>query len=67
MSEKTIYKVHNPIARKYEVIDLDEAELAPGETVVKMYRDNFTGRYVTIPGASLFKVTTDLQLELIND
>lgn len=67
MSEKTIYKVHNPITRKYEVIDLDEAELAPGETVVKMHRDNFSGRYVTIPGASLFKVTADLQLEPIND
>ena len=67
MSEKTIYKMHNPITRKYEVIDLDEAELAPGETVMKFYCDNFTGRYVTVPGASLYRVNSDLQLELINE
>lgn len=64
---KTIYKMHNPATRKYEIIDIDEAELLPGETVMKLYRDNFSGRYVTVPGASLYRVNSDLQLELIND
>lgn len=64
---KTIYKIHNPATRKYEIIDLDEAELLPGETVVKLYRDNFSGRYVTVPGASLYRVNENLDLELINE
>lgn len=67
MTSKIIYKTHNSITHKYDIIDLDEAELLPGMTILKLYRDNFTGRYVTVPGASMYQVNNDLQLELVGD
>jgi len=34
-------------------------EFSPGETIVKLYYCKRLGRYVTIPGASLFKLAAD--------
>ena len=36
-----------------------EGEFIPGETIVKLYYCNRLDGYVTIPGASLFKVAAD--------
>jgi hypothetical protein len=65
MNDKVIYKMHNSTTRRYEQIDLDEAELSVGDIVMKFYRDNFTGRYVTVPGASLYQVNSEMELELV--
>jgi hypothetical protein len=43
---------------KWEFID-PEGELIPGETIVKLYYCKRLDGYVTIPGASLFKVLSD--------
>ena len=46
----------NPSTDKREIID-PEGELIPGETIVKLYYCNWLDGYVTIPGASLFRVS----------
>jgi hypothetical protein len=65
MIAKNIYKMFNETTRKHEEIDLNEAELLPGQIVVKMFFVASDSRYVTIPGASLFTVTETLDLELV--
>ena len=48
----------NPLTRKHEIVD-PEGEFIPGETIVKLYYCKRLDGYVTIPGASLFKVRAD--------
>ena len=48
----------NPATGKREIID-PEGEFIPGETIVKLYYCKRLDGYVTIPGASLFKVRAD--------
>lgn len=67
MANKNLFKMFNETTRKYEVIDLDEAELLPGQTVVKFFYVPSDDKFVTVPGASLFTVTESLGLELINE
>jgi hypothetical protein len=55
----------NPITGQRELID-PEGELIPGETIVKLYYCKRLDGYVTIPGASLFRVATNYTLEAID-
>ena len=48
----------NPVSGKWEIID-PEGELIPGESIVKLYYCKRLDGYVTIPGASIFKVSLD--------
>ena len=48
----------NPLSRRYEEV-CPESELMPGETIIRMCYHRSAGRYVTIPGASLYKVDED--------
>jgi hypothetical protein len=48
----------NPLTRTREIVD-PEGEFIPGETIVKLYYCKQFDGYVTIPGASLFKVAAD--------
>lgn len=67
MTTKNIFKAFNETTRKYEVIDLNEAELVPGQKVLKMFWCNTAERFVTVPGASIFQVNNNLDLELVNE
>ena len=53
-----IWSAVNPATGKRELID-PEREFIPGETIVKLYYCKRLDGYVTIPGASLFKVAPD--------
>ena len=57
------YRTYNPQTRKYESIDIDEAELIPGMTLIAMYWSLYANKWVTVPGASLYIVNNDLNLE----
>jgi len=57
-----LWSAINPVTNKREIID-QEAELIPGETIVKLYYCKRLDGYVTIPGDSLFKVNSDGFLE----
>jgi hypothetical protein len=48
----------NFATRKREIID-PEAEFIPGETIIKLYYCKRLDGYVTVPGASVFKVSPD--------
>ncbi len=53
-----LWTAANPATGKRETVD-PEGELIPGETIMKLYYCKQLGSYVTIPGASLFKVAAD--------
>jgi len=53
-----LWSAVNPMTRKRELVD-PEGELIPGETIVKLYYCKRLDSYVTIPGASLFRVAAD--------
>ena len=53
-----IWSAVNPAGGKRELID-PESEFLPGETIVKLYYCKRLDGYVTIPGASLFRVAAD--------
>ena len=63
----TIYTMYNTESRRHEVVDLDDAELMPGEMVVQLFWCESSTRYVTVPGASLYTVQANLTLALIRD
>ena len=48
----------NPATGKREIVD-PEGEFIPGEAIVKLYYCKRLDGYVTIPGASLFKIAAD--------
>jgi hypothetical protein len=48
----------NPASGKREFVD-PEGEFIPGETIIKLYYCKRLDGYVTVPGASLFKVAAD--------
>jgi hypothetical protein len=54
-----IWTMYNTETRRHEEIDLEDAELMPGETVVQLFWCQRAGRYVTVPGASLYRVQAD--------
>ena len=56
----------NPATKKREIID-QQAELIPGETIIKLYYCKRLNGYVTIPGDSLFRVGPDCLLEKIGE
>ena len=61
-----IWSAANPSSGKRELID-PEGEFIPGETIIKLYYCKRLDGYVTIPGASLFKVAADgCSLEALN-
>jgi hypothetical protein len=62
--EKEIYKAFNPLTRRMETIYPDEAEILEGEVLIKMYWCEAIAKYCTVPGASLYRVTADGNLEL---
>ena len=53
-----LWSAVNPLTGKREVID-PEGELIAGEKILKLYYCKRLDGYVTIPGASLFRVATD--------
>jgi hypothetical protein len=53
-----LWSVVDPLTGKRELID-PEGELIPDETIIKLYYCKRLDGYVTIPGASLFKVAAD--------
>ena len=53
----------NRQAKRYETV----TDLQPGMSVVKMYWCKQAQKFVTVPGASLFKVNQTGELELVND
>jgi hypothetical protein len=53
-----LWSAINPLTGKRELID-PEGELMPGETIIKLYYCKPLDGYVTIPGASLFRVAAD--------
>jgi hypothetical protein len=56
----------NPVTGKRELV-APEGELIPGETIIRLYYCKRLDGYVTIPGASLFKVAADsYTLEAVN-
>ena len=55
----------NALTGKRELVD-PEGELIPGETIIKFFYCKRLDGYVTIPGASLFRVATDYTLEAID-
>jgi hypothetical protein len=60
-----LWSAVNPMTGKREPID-PEGELIPGETIIKLYYCRHLDGYVTIPGASLFKVAADSTLEVVD-
>jgi hypothetical protein len=61
------WMIYDATTRRHVAIDLDEAELLPSETVVQMFWSKAAGRYVTIPGDSLYTVQADGSLVLDDD
>ena len=53
-----LWSAISPLTGKREIID-SEGELIPGETIVKLYYCKRLDGYVTVPGASLFKVAAN--------
>ena len=53
-----LWSAVNPASGKRELVD-PEGEFIPGETIVKIYFCKRLDGYVTVPGASLFKVAPD--------
>ena len=53
-----LWSAVNPLTGKRELVD-PEGEFIPGETILKLYYCKRLDGYVTIPGASLFRVATD--------
>ena len=51
----------NALTGKRELVD-PEGEFIPGETITKLYYCKRLDGYVTIPGASLFRVAPDSTL-----
>jgi hypothetical protein len=45
----------NAVIGTYEEV-FPESEILPGETVIRQFFHRPSGRYVTIPGASLYRV-----------
>ena len=56
-----LWSAVNPNTGKRELVD-PEGELIPGEMIMKLYYSKRLDGYVTIPGASLFKVAADYTL-----
>ena len=57
-----IWSAVNPATGKRELVD-PEGEFIPGETIIKLYYCKRLDSYVTVPGASLFKVSDSCMLE----
>jgi hypothetical protein len=53
-----LWSAVNPASGKRELVD-PEGEFIPGEKIVKLYYCKHLDAYVTVPGASLFKVAAD--------
>lgn len=63
--KQAIWKVYNKQTRRYETINPAQAQ--PDQTVVKMFWSKNAERFVTIPGASLYKVNASGQMELVTE
>ena len=53
-----LWTAMNPLSGKRQIVD-PEGEFIPGETTIKQYYCKRFDGYVTVPGASLFKVAPD--------
>lgn len=60
-----LWSAVNPLTGNRELVD-PEAEFIPGETIIKLYYCKRLDGYVTIPGASLFRVAADYTLEAVD-
>lgn len=60
-----IWTAYSETTRKFEQVDLDEAELVPGQKLLIKFWVPSDQKFVTVPGASLYTVTGngDLVLE----
>jgi hypothetical protein len=56
-----LWSAVNPATGKRELVD-PGGELIPGERIIKLYYCKRLDSYVTIPGASLFRVAMDYTL-----
>lgn len=56
----------NALTKRHDEID-PESEIVPGMIITKMFWSAAAGAYVTVPGASMHRVTVDLRLELLRD
>ena len=54
----------NPMTRKYETIDIEVAEILPGQTVMKLFYCNSFEKYVTIPGDCIYRMNKNNELVL---
>lgn len=59
---QTKWIARNPLTRKYETIDIETAELLPGQTALKVYWMNATRTWATIPGDCIYRMSADYQL-----
>lgn len=59
-----MFKAYNEITRQYETIDPDEAELFPGQSVIRLFWCKAIEKFVTVPGASLYTVNASGEFEL---
>lgn len=64
---QTIWKAFNPQTRRYESVDPQDGEFFPGDQVMRLFYCRQIGRYVTIPGASLYEFDQAGDLALIRD
>jgi hypothetical protein len=60
-----LWSAVNPLTGQRETID-PEGELIPGERIMQFYYCKRLDGYVTIPGASLFRVAADYGLEAVD-
>jgi len=69
-NHKTRFVMFNEQTRKHEEIDVDEAELLPGQTLVQEFvgiTPSGAPAWMTVPGASLYIVTDSLNLALAEE
>lgn len=64
-TETTKYQKYNPATRKHE--DIDPRDMMSGDEVVKLFYCESRGRWMTIPGESRFKVSSQRFLVLIDE
>ena len=63
------FQMLNDKSRKWEDVDIDVAEILPGQTVMKVFWLNSIRRYVTIPGDCIYRMNEnfELVLEIMNE
>lgn len=63
-AQSSKYQMFNDESRSWEDVDVGDAEILPGQSVLKVYWCNSIRRYVTCPGASLYRMNDNFELVL---